>query len=585
MEIMRKLLTVLTGLLFMGTIHAWAADFETAAEAVKNMGLGWNLGNTLEANNQTITDINNSGYWGQQDLKSETCWGQYVTKPELMKMMKDAGFGAIRVPVTWFNHLDANGKVNAEWMARVHEVVDYVINQGLYCILNVHHDTGADSYDNSGKMTSYHWIKADMDNYTKNKDRYEYLWRQIAEEFKDYDQHLLFESYNEMLDKLNSWCFASFNASGQYDASIATSAYDAINSYAQSFVSTVRATGGNNTQRNLIVNTYCASNGYGSWNTHLQDPLTSLMKPEGEANHIAFEVHAYPAIVNNDQSARPIADIKKEVDGMIGLLKTNFKSKGIPVIFGEWGTSNVDAAVTDYVARPELMKQFCEYFVQQNKANDIATFYWMGLTDGASRLFPAFSQPDLAKWLLQAYHGSDYTPRLPERSDYSTSCISSTVDFEQQWAEFNLAQGSFTFNDYIRLVLELGEAPASGLLQVKIYGSSETSKDITAATSNIPITTNMGTITRITLQCKKGSGSVRVKNIWLKKKSGELVPSDPSVFWGCTMRDVAISSPTGIHAVRQDAVSDGRIYDLSGRQQQGQLGKGVYIQNGKKFIK
>ena len=73
---MRKLLTVLTGLLMVGSIQVWAADFETAAEAVKNMGLGWNLGNTLEANSQTITDINNSGYWGQQGLESETCWGQ-----------------------------------------------------------------------------------------------------------------------------------------------------------------------------------------------------------------------------------------------------------------------------------------------------------------------------------------------------------------------------------------------------------------------------------------------------------------------------------------------------------------------------
>ena len=576
---MGRLITIITSMLLLVTIHAEAADFETATNAVKNMGLGWNLGNTLDANSQKVTDFTNASYWGQQGLDSETCWGQYVTKPELMKMMKEAGFGAIRVPVTWYNHMDIDGNVDAAWMARVHEVVDYVINQGMYCIINVHHDTGADG--DSFKS----WIKADEDNYNTNKTRYEKLWKQIAEEFKDYGQLLLFESYNEMLDKLNSWCFASMNASGQYNASIANSAYNAINSYAQSFVNTVRGTGGNNVSRNLIVNTYCASNGYGTWSTHLQEPLTKLKKPSGESSHIAYEVHAYPSIVNNDKSDRPIASIRTEVDAMINNLKTNFISKGIPVIFGEWGTSNVDAAETDYQKRPALMKQFCEYFVQQCKANDIASFYWMGLTDGASRLFPAFSQPDLAKWLLQAYHGSSYTPTLPERSDYSTSCISSTVDFYQQWSEFNLVQGSFSVNDYIRLVLELEEAPASGLLQVKIYGSSESSKDVTAATSNISFAANMGTITRITLQCKKNNGTVRVNNIWLKKKSGELVPSDPSVYWGCTMRDVTISSPTAINDVRQDDVSGGRIYDLSGRQQQGQLGKGVYIQNGKKFIK
>ena len=578
-----KQFVMMLGLLLTGTFHAGAVDFETAAEAVKHMGLGWNMGNTLEANNQSVTDVTNPAYWGQQGLDSESCWGQYPAKAELLKMMKDAGFGAIRVPVTWYNHMDKDGKVDAAWMARVHEVVDYVINQGLYCIINVHHDTGADSE----KFKS--WIKADEANYAQNKERYENLWRQIAGEFKDYGQQLLFESYNEMLDKLNSWCFASMNASGGYNASDATSAYNAINSYAQSFVKTVRGTGGNNAQRNLIVNTYCASNGYGTWNTHLKDPLTTLKKPEGESNHIAFEIHAYPDIVKKNGNTitgdRSIADIKKEVDGMISLLKTNLVSKGAPVIFGEWGTSNVDANVTDYDARRELMFQFCEYFVQKCKANDIGTFYWMGLTDGAARLFPAFSQPDLAKCLLQAYHGSSFNPMLPERNSYANSCISCTVDFKQPWSEFTLAQGSFTVNDYIRLVLELESAPASGAFSVKIYGSSESTKGITDATTTVPLSANLGTITRITLQCNKATGSARVKNVWLVKKSGEKIPSDPCVFWGCTMRDVTISSPTSINEVGQDVPMNGGIYDLSGRRISQEPEKGIYIKDGKKIVR
>ena len=576
---MNRLLTVFASLFLIGAVQTKSADFETATDAVKNMGLGWNLGNTLDAYSQTVTDVTSASYWGQQDLSSETCWGQYVTKPELMKMMKNAGFGAIRVPVTWFNHTDMDGNVNPDWMARVHEVVDYVINQGMYCIINVHHDTGADS--NNFKS----WIKADEANYTQNKARYEKLWQQIAEEFKDYGQRLLFESYNEMLDRLNSWCFASFAASGQYNEPVATSAYNAINSYAQSFVTTVRATGGNNAQRNLIVNTYAAANGYGTWSTHLAEPLIMLNKPEGESDHIAFEVHAYPAIANNNKSDRPIADIKKEVDGMISLLKTNLVAKGAPVIFGEWGTSNVDAAETDYVKRPALMKQFCEYFVQQCKANGIATFYWSGLTDGASRLFPAFSQADLARWLLQAYHGSSYNPTLRERSDYGTSCISSTVDFNQQWSEFNLAVGSFTANDYTQIILELDEAPATGLLDVKIYGSSNTNNKITDAYSTISFTASMGTITRVTLQCMQKTGSARVKNVWLVKKSGEKVPSDPSVFWGCTMRDISISYPVAVNDVKQDTPSDNTIYNLLGQRQESLRKRGIYIKNGKKFLK
>ena len=569
----------------MAAAHAAAADFETATDAVRHMGLGWNLGNTLDANSQSVTDVNSAAYWGQQDLSSETCWGQYVTKPELMKMMKDAGFGAIRLPVTWYNHIDINGNVNPAWMARVHEVVDYVISQGMYCIINVHHDTGADG--SSFKS----WIKADETNFAQNRTRYEHLWQQIAEEFKDYGQQLLFESYNEMLDPLNSWCYASFAASGRYNAAVATSAYNAINSYASSFVTTVRATGGNNAQRNLIVNTYAAANGYGNWNTHLAEPLTTLVKPEGETDHIAFEVHAYPAIANSNKTDRPIADIKQEVDGMINLLKTTLVAKGAPVIFGEWGTSNVDAAENDYVKRPALMKQFCQYFVQQCKANGIGTFFWMGLSDGAARLFPAFSQAELAKWLLQAYHGDSFNPILPERSDYNTCCISCTVDFNQQWAEFNLAAGSITANEYSHLILELEEAPAANLLSVKIYGKSNSTTKLTAASSTIPFTANMGTVTRVTLQCSQTSGTTRVKNIWLVKKNGEKLPSDPSVFWGCTMSDISINYPVSIDIVRQNRTPDNNIYDLSGRRisvssvtsASSVLPKGVYIRNGKKF--
>lgn len=567
----KKFLFLICTLLVCG-MQAIAQDFENATTAVKNMGLGWNLGNTLEANSQTITDVTNDGYWGQQGLESETCWGQYVTKPEVIKMMKDAGFGAIRVPVTWYNHMDKDGNVDVAWMKRVHEIVDYVINQGLYCIINVHHDTGED------KDSFKSWIKADEANYNTNKARFEKLWKQIAEEFKDYGQLLLFESYNEMLDKLNSWCYASMNASGQYNASIATSAYNAINSYAKSFVTTVRSTGGNNSQRNLIINTYCASNGSGTWSSHLKDPLTNLSIPEGESTHLAVEVHAYPNIEKGMNSSKP------ELDEMFNALKTNFINKGYPVIIGEWGTSNVDKGEgkTDYDVRKETMFEFVNYWIKTSKDLGVGTFYWMGLTDGASRLFPAFNQADLAKCMLQAYHGDNYNPTLPQRSDYNNSCISCTVNYDKQWAEFNLAQGSFTVNDYIRLILELDKAPASGLLQVKIYGTTETTKDITAATSNISITANMGTITRITLQCKQNSGTVRVKNIWLKKKNGEQVPSDPSVYWGCTMSDVNVS--TGIQTIINNPTrNNDAIYDLRG-QKQDQPKKGIFIRNGNKYI-
>ena len=385
--------------------QAWEDDKgETAAEAVANMRVGWNLGNTLDSNSG---DVNNMWIekWTQRTPKDyETAWGQPVTKPELMKMFKEAGFNAIRVPVTWYPHMEAkfqlNGtvwdmandgigtKIQAAWMKRVHEVVDYVISQGMYCILNIHHDTGA---------ASTAWLVASEADYAKQKERYEEVWRQIAEEFKDYDEHLLFEGYNEMLDTYDSWCFASFAAPNNYNSSVAASAYNAINSYAQSFVNAVRSTGGNNAQRNLIVNTYGACNGSGTWNQHLQDPLKQMKLPKDNvSNHLIFEVHTYVNVTN-------LSNAKSEVNQIISTVKSNLASKGAPIIFGEWGTST-DNGYANYRSN---MLAFARYFVEQAKANNMGTFYWMGLSDGQHRSVPEFNEADLKDAIIKGYYGNE----------------------------------------------------------------------------------------------------------------------------------------------------------------------------------
>lgn len=568
---MKKIALIISFLSVMAFLHVQATDFETATDAVKNMGVGWNLGNTLDANNQSVTDVTSDSYWGQQDLTSETCWGEYVTKASLMQMLKNAGFGAIRVPVTWYNHMDRDGNVDAAWMKRVHEVVDYVINTGMYCIINVHHDTGADG--SSFKS----WIKADEANYTTNKDRYVKLWKQIAEEFKDYDQKLLFEGYNEMLDRISSWNFASFAASGQYDATIAASAYNAINSYAQSFVSTVRATGGNNAQRNLILTTYAACCGIGNWNSHLKEPLSNMKMPTGESNHIIFEIHDYPDIGN-------LTSAKTQHDEMIKSLNTYPVTKGAPVIIGEWGTSNVDkgAGKTDYDLRKDDMFSFVDYFIKQCKANNIGTFYWMGLTSGLTRLYPAFDQPDLALKILQAYHGTGHTPTLPTKEDYGDACISLTVNYTSQWAEFNLFTGSTSASNYSGIEMELASVPAAGELQYKVYPTGKL-QDISTANSMLAFTADMNTITKVTLQWKKAAkGSTRIKSIRLVKKDSTKEPCDPSVNWGCNMTDIDIM--TGIPTLTSHQTGDGFTYNLQGQRILSPA-KGINIRNGKKFIK
>ena len=410
-------------------ISSKGADFETATDAVKNMGVGWNLGNTLDSNSGDINNMWIECFTSRTPSDYETAWRQVITTPELIKMMKDAGFNAIRVPVTWYPHMEATfnsvkyvsstqtltpwdrtndpigTKIQKAWMQRVHEVVDYVISQGMYCILNIHHDTGS---------ANTAWLIASESDYAQQKDCFMAIWQQIAEDFKDYDEHLLFEGYNEMLDPYRSWNFASFETPSRYDNTVATSAYNAINSFAQSFVDVVRATGGNNSQRNLIVSTYSASSGAGSWNQHLQDPLKYMKRPNDEVeNHIIFEVHSYLDI-------KDLNDTKNVVNQMISALKSYLVAKGAPVIIGEWGTSVKDG----YALYRQNMLSFARYFVEQTKANDIGTFYWMGLSDGEHRSVPEFNQTDLKDAIIKGYYGDQgYTairPSIYQKSDDGT---------------------------------------------------------------------------------------------------------------------------------------------------------------------
>lgn len=562
---MRLLFTFFMSAAMLFCNEAKAQDFETASTAVKNMGVGWNLGNTLDAFNQSVTDVSSSAYWGQQGLESENYWGQPTTKPELMAMMKNAGFSAIRVPVTWFNHMDSEGNVDAAWMARVKEVVDCVLEQGLYCIINVHHDTGANSDETK------HWLHASGTSYTSNKNRYENLWRQIATQFKDYGEKLLFESYNEMLDDYSSWCFASFATSSNYNSSVATDAYNAINNYAQSFVNVVRGTGGNNTKRNLIVNTYGACNGGGNWNSHLQDPLKEMKKPTGESNHIIFEVHSYPNISN-------LSNAKNEVDEMFSSINQHLVSKGAPVIIGEWGTSNVDNG-SDYNNNRANMILFLDYFVKKAKEFNYATFYWMGLSDGSSRSLPVFNQPDLAEAIVKAYHGNTDGYVYPKRGDYETVY---DVTFNNQWSELNLINGSISTSNYKGLELELEEQPATGAFQFKAYPSNIT-QPIATAKSTFTFTSAMGsTINRITLQSCQAGNSTVVKKAYLIRKDGTKEEAEISAFWGCTVSERIATGTTPIFTTNDNA--DQRIFNLRGQQVSTPLPGGIYIKNGKKYI-
>ena len=369
---------------------------ESAADAVRRMGAGWNLGNSLDANSGDDSHMWIEAYSARTNETYETAWGQPVTTRALFHMFKEAGYNAIRIPVTWYPHMGTiqlqwenedwhwdksawtGYEVDPGWMARVKEVVDYVIDEGMYCILNVHHDTGA---------ASTAWLVAGEPEFEAAKPRYQALWQQIAETFKDYDARLLFESYNEMLDPYDSWCFASFATPARYDADVAASAYRGINQYAKLFVETVRASSGNNALRNLVINTYGACSGDGTWNSHLTDPLAQLELPEAPG-HLAVEVHSYWEADKFDAQ-------KADIDRLFNNLDQHIVRRlGVPAIIGEWGGGNVS---------DEVAARFAGYFSQKAHDAGIAAFMWMGLSDGEDRAVPKWTMPLTKDAILKPY--------------------------------------------------------------------------------------------------------------------------------------------------------------------------------------
>ena len=319
----------------------------TAAQQVNAINVGWNLGNTLDSYGTWITNVTPSAV--------ETAWGNPVTTREMIAAVRARGFNTIRIPVTWAQFTDDSGNVDPAWMARVHEVVDWALDEDLYVILNVHHDTGEHGSD---KVC---WVIADTGTFDQVKNRFEGLWTSIAEEFKDYDNRLMFEGYNEMLDMNNSW-----NA-----PTAGNSAYDAVNSFAQLFVDTVRATGGNNSTRNLIVNTYVASVD--------QNVLNNFVLPDDTVeDHLICEVHAYAPYqfcsAEGDPSYTAFDDnCRNVIDSLMTTVAAFSDELGVPVIIGEFGVEdqNNDSDRVSYT----------EYYVRRAAAEGIRCIWWdNGLT-------------------------------------------------------------------------------------------------------------------------------------------------------------------------------------------------------------
>lgn len=314
----------------------------TAGEIMNNINVGWNLGNTLDCQGDWITQ-----YKKGTPSDFETAWGNPVTTKAMIDKVKAAGFNAIRIPVTWTQHIDDNNNytVDKAWMDRVQEVVNYAMDDGMYCIINVHHDA-----DDSG------WLWASNNSIEKNSDKFKALWKQISERFKDYNNHLLFEGFNEMLDENFNW---------QYPGTEAT---NAVNKFNQMFVDEVRSTGGNNATRCLVVNTYAGSN-----DGNVIDDF--VLPKDSVENSLIVQVHCYlpykyASVISDstNQTAWKDDGGKNTIDGLILNLYNHFSSKNIPIIIGEIAAANKEntADRADYAS----------YVVNTCKKYGIKCFWW-----------------------------------------------------------------------------------------------------------------------------------------------------------------------------------------------------------------
>lgn len=355
-------------------------------ELVRDMGIGINLGNTFEACPNWYEE-DWIAQWSEGKPKNyETAWGSPEITKEMIEGIAKEGFGVLRIPVAWSNMMAHDGTytINEEYDARVHEVVDWTLESGMYAIINIHWDGG--------------WVNKFPDDKEESMKRYVHMWEQIADSFKDYDDYLMFESQNEELGWESIW-----NPWG--DGTGKAESYALCNEINQAFVDTIRSSGGNNPKRHLLIS------GYNTGIDRTCDPLFKM--PNDPANRMAVSVHYYSpagfAILEEDAdwgkatptwgSDQDYASLRSEMD----MMKTNFTDKGIPVIIGEYGcpTKNKE---------PESVQRFLSSVCEEAYTRGHCPVMWSTPGEHYDRETYKMADQELQKKLF-AIGGKEYSPR------------------------------------------------------------------------------------------------------------------------------------------------------------------------------
>lgn len=323
----------------------------SAEEMVADMGVGWNLGNTMDGHDNL--------------MPSETSWQSVVTTQEFIKEVHDRGFNTLRVPVTWGKKIDDENdyQIDRAWLERVGEIVDYGIQEGMYVIVNIHHDGADNSY----------WLNTYAKDMNVVYKKFSGVWKHIAEYFKNYDEHLIFESMNEVYGD-----------------------DDIIDTLNQNFVDAVRATGGNNSERWLSVPGSGANIGSARFTFHF--PKDSV------ENRLFYAVHYYDWSFGLEESMETTEFSKgnaKHLKDQLKPLKTVFTSRGIPVILGEFGCIDKNNT-SERTYFNEVSTHICKNY-------QVVPVYWDNGyhddTDTADYGFSLFDRENATPWYPEIIQG------------------------------------------------------------------------------------------------------------------------------------------------------------------------------------
>ena len=341
----------------------------SAFQIANDMGAGWNLGNSLESSN------------------NETDWGNPKTTKAMIDAVAAKGFTTLRVPVRWDDHYSnpSNYTIDSSYMDRVDTVVNYGLANDMYVILNVHHND----------------LQEKVPNTTAISNELSAIWTQVGERFKNYGDKLIFEVNNEPR------CGNDWGGSDSY--------YESVNQSNEAARAAIRATGGNNASRLVMLPTYCASG---------DAPKAAAWTKNSSDNMIAASIHAYLPFdfaFNGEGHTNWISSDETELQSFFSRMETYFIDKGVPVVIGEFGNTNkgnTSARVQCADTYVSLARQFAEQdipcVVWDNNCYNVGAENF-GLFNRNSC---TFTYGDIAAAIVNAYNGDP---------DYSTGGSAETI--------------------------------------------------------------------------------------------------------------------------------------------------------------